>query len=159
MNDHYALEICPGFWDCLIFYNHENQVFSIDPVYREITVNDRDDNLVQWLRDKKLGEEFFLPIESATVHSTYEEICQWVELQKNYRDFAIVEFFESADSWLIAYAKQKNYIVVTHELPSPFSEKVVKIPDVCANYMVPCVDPFTMLKALNIQFEWSPEQQ
>ncbi|MDE0502495.1 MAG: DUF4411 family protein, partial [Candidatus Poribacteria bacterium] len=45
---YYALDLCPGFWECLIHYCGENRVRSIDRVRDEILINS--DRLSGWVK-------------------------------------------------------------------------------------------------------------
>ena len=36
---YYALDLCPGFWECLTHYCYENRLRSIDRVRDEILIN------------------------------------------------------------------------------------------------------------------------
>jgi hypothetical protein len=56
-----------------------------------------------------------------------------------------------ADYYLIAQAKQKSAIVVTHEVPSD-SLKKIKIPNVCIGLGIKFITPFVMLKQLQAKF-------
>jgi len=58
----------------------------------------------------------------------------------------------SADGWLVAYAKVKGCVVVTHELPSPDVRRKVPIPNVCRAFNVQFVDTFEMLRTLGVRF-------
>ena len=45
---HYAFEICPGFWDCLIHHHKTGLIVSIDRVRDEILAGDA---LETWVKD------------------------------------------------------------------------------------------------------------
>lgn len=60
-----------------------------------------------------------------------------------------------ADPWLIAIAKEKGYTIVTSELPVPSLNKVnpsrnVKIPDVCKQLNVRCIDMNQFFKEVGL---------
>lgn len=55
------------------------------------------------------------------------------------------EFMDSADLWLIAQARANGHTVVSHEkLIDPRTRKAVKIPNVCAENGVDCIDTFDL---------------
>jgi len=58
-----------------------------------------------------------------------------------------------ADPWVIAHAMKENATVVTKEnkITTSNSNKI-KIPNVCENMGVPCIDDFMFIEELNIQF-------
>jgi len=55
---------------------------------------------------------------------------------------------------LIAYAKAKSMILVTHEVLARDARKTVPIPNVCEAFGVSYVDTFEMLRDLEAQFNW-----
>lgn len=83
-------------------------------------------------------------------------MVSWVQKKPQYLPEAKAEFAASADGWLAAYAQQNARIVVTREVSAPEARKVVKIPDLCKTFGVPCIDTFDMLGDLRIAFTWDP---
>lgn len=57
----------------------------------------------------------------------------------------------AADYYLIAQARQRNAIVVTHEVPSD-SLKKIKIPNMCMDLGIKFITPFLMLRELQAKF-------
>ena len=58
-----------------------------------------------------------------------------------------------ADPWLIAHAMDTNATVVTKEnIDSAMNSKRVKIPNVCKNMGVRCIDDFEFIKEIGIEF-------
>lgn len=59
-----------------------------------------------------------------------------------------------ADPWVIAHAMAQDAIVVTKEkkITNPLST-VVKIPNVCENLNVPCIDDFQFIRELQMKFD------
>jgi hypothetical protein len=60
-------------------------------------------------------------------------------------------FFQIADYYLIAHALAGEHIVVTHEIPS-YSERRIKIPDVCAGLDIDFMTPYEMLRKERAKF-------
>lgn len=56
----------------------------------------------------------------------------------------------SADLLLIGQALLIGATVVTREQPRPESVNVIKIPDVCTAFGVPCTDPFRVYRELGL---------
>jgi hypothetical protein len=76
----------------------------------------------------------------------------WVQAQNRFSDAAKAEFASGADGWLVAYAKVKGRIVVTHELPNNDARRKVPIPNVCVAFGVNYRDTFAMLRELGVRF-------
>jgi hypothetical protein len=76
----------------------------------------------------------------------------WVQAQDQFSDAAKAEFATGADGWLVAYAKCKGCIIVTHELPATDARRKVPIPNVCDAFDVNYHDTFEMLRQLGVRF-------
>ena len=70
---HYAIDICPGFWDWLDKQNDLGEIFSIQRVASEVTL--RNDDVAAWVRRK--GDAFFLPPDRETALQM-GKIGEWV---------------------------------------------------------------------------------
>jgi hypothetical protein len=80
----------------------------------------------------------------------------WARQQGQFTEAAKAEFADKADAWLIAYAKAKNLVLVTHEVLDRFIQKKIPMPNVCEAFDVTYVDTFAMLRELEAQFNWQP---
>lgn len=78
----------------------------------------------------------------------------WVQSHDSFRQGAKEEFARVADGWLVAYAQVHGLIVVTHEVFDPNIKKKVPIPNVCRQFDVPWLDTFSMLRSLEVRFDW-----
>lgn len=76
----------------------------------------------------------------------------WVNSQNQFSDVAKADFASGADGWLIAFAKAKTCIIVTHEAPSAEAKRKVPIPNICMAFNVPYIDTFEMLRRLRVKF-------
>ena len=158
---YYHFEICPDFWSALIEQHHAGRVFSIDRVKQELTtgsLNDEGserDNLSLWVKDAA-PKSLFASCNDLLVIQSYKEIIQAVNDNPQYYPSAKEEFAGVADSWLIAYAKAHNMVVVTHENNSSTARKRVLMPVVCKEFDIPVVTLFEMLLNLKIQFVRKP---
>lgn len=144
---YYAFDLCPGFWDSLLYHNSKGNLGSIDRVGKDLSEGD---DLDKW---KKQSSGFFAPTESAIVSAAYRDINKWVQSQDRFSNFEKSRFADDVDAWIIAYAKANNATVVTHEAPAPRSTKV-KIPDVCDHFKVEHLNTFDMLLKLGVVFTW-----
>lgn len=152
-NKYYSFDICPGYWSSLIHYHEEGRVYSIDRVKREILKFQKEDKLASWVK-QALPRAFFLA-SNTDVTKAYGEIIQWANQHPQYYDQAKNEFAQSADGWLVAHAVTRGATVVTNEVSAPESERDIKLPDVCRQFDVLCVDTFSMLRGLKIRFSWA----
>lgn len=149
-NSYYSFNLCPGFWNSLIYFSKKEQICSINKVRDEIQKGN--DDLVSWI--EKLNN-FFYDHNNNVTSPNYKEIIDWITHKSNYTTEAIARFVKGADTWLIAFAKTNNLIVVTNEKSNPESKKKIKIPDICNRYNVQYINTFEMLGNLNVQFKWN----
>lgn len=146
---YYALDLCPGFWECLNHYCQEPRLLSIDRVRAEI---DEGDGLDGWV--KRAPNERFVSTAEQAIASMFGEMMAWVQGNEQFLSAARAEFARVADGWLIAYAKVHGLSVVTHEVFDPNIKRKVPIPNVCREFNVPVVDTFLMLRSLEVRFGW-----
>jgi hypothetical protein len=151
---HYAFEICPGFWDFAIHHHQTTRIISIDRVRDEIAAGDAD-ALETWVR-RTAPRTLFASTADPKVTASFMAMVRWVQTQQQFKREAKEQFAQVADGWLVAYAKtHDHHIVVTHEEFSPDAKKRVPLPNVCRQFGVEYIDPFTMLKTLKARFQWS----
>jgi hypothetical protein len=144
---YYPQELVPCFWEALVEHAKRGHILSIDRVKNEL---DRGkDELSAWANAHFAN--YFRKTYEPHIVEAYKEIANWVNKHERYTDDAKRNFLGEADGWLIAFAKVHGYIVVTHEQSSPQSMKKIKIPDVCSHFKVECINPFMMLRELDIR--------
>ena len=148
---YYALDLCPGFWECLIHYCEESRLWSIDRVRDEILV--KPDQLSEWV--KQAPQNLFVSTAEESVIDAFVEMNEWVQENSRFQPQAIEEFARVADGWLAAYAKVNNAVVVTHEVFRRDRDDKVPLPNVCQQFGVKCCDTFEMLHTLEVRFDWS----
>jgi hypothetical protein len=149
----HPLDIHPSFWEELKHIFHRKDICSIDKVKDELFYYE--DDLKIWCQNN---------IEKAFWRNSAQSIIQYAELQnwvstRHYLPTAINDFADAqnADPFLISFAlfqKQINVdvTIVTHEVSAPESKKSIKIPDVCLNYNIPCIDINMLFRTLKISF-------
>lgn len=149
-NDYYAFDICPGFWDTLIRNSREDRVISIDRVLAEL--KEGKDELSVWAGST--NDSFFQSTADPQVLIAYSELMNWSASNSQFTDAAKVEFAEAdnADAWLVAYAKVKGCVVVTHEQFIPDVKRRVPIPNACKEFDIPYINTYDMLRSLNAKF-------
>lgn len=150
---HYAFDICPGFWEALVWQHGQGRVFSIDRVKAELV--EHGDELSDWAANT-MPEACFFDTDIEIVQQAYADAMAWVNAQAQFTTAAKAEFadVENADAWVIAFAKALELTVVTHETLNPDIKRKVPIPNVCEAFGVPYIDTFAMLRALDTKFSW-----
>jgi len=150
---YYAFDLCPGFWECLIWHHEGNhRILSIDKVKNEL---DRGgDELKDWADAAPVS--CFASTNESSVISEYGRIMNWVQAQAQYKPAAKREFAQGADGWLIAHAKVHGLTLVTHEALAPEACSTLPMPNVCEVFAVSYVDTFDMLRDLETSFTWEP---
>ncbi len=148
---YYAFDICPGFWESLLFHHGQSRIFCISQVKDEIKGGDKD-VLYTWAHEIA-PPTLFSNTDDLAIAESYSRIIQWVQSEK-FTEAAKEEYAKSADGWIIADAKVKGHTVVTNETYEKDRRNKVKIPNVCIQFDIPCVDTFSMLRTLKTQFDW-----
>lgn len=147
---YYALDICPGFWDCLSHHCREPRLISIDRVKDEIYDGDA---LAVWV--KAAPDELFVSSADQKVVDTFAEMMAWVQGNDQFLPQAKAEFASAADGWVAAYAKEHDAVVVTHEAYIPEARRRVPLPNLCRQFGVAYKDTFLMLRELEVRFNWA----
>ena len=148
---YYAPDICPGFWDSLLHHMVSGRLLIIDRVFEEIISPTA---LVQWT-ERATGDSYATTA-TQPIADAYRQLIDWVQDNPQFTPAARANFARIADGWLAAYAMANGTVVVTNEVSAPQSQSSVKLPDLCRQFGVPCVNTFEMLRGLGVQFEWSP---
>lgn len=139
-NETYPINIFPSLWKQIA--QHQSDIILIEPIYDQITV--KKDPLTKWL---KKNHFFSIPIDDKT-----EKLS--LKLEGKYQITGQSKGVDQEDITLIAYAKRKNKIVVTLEGKqdkNPSRKKYnYKIPLVCSEEKVPCINFVEMIDDLGI---------
>jgi hypothetical protein len=147
---YYAFDICPGFWDALIYHHTQGKLFCIDKIHDEITGADA---LAQWVKNV-VPKSFFHKTDVLQTVQKYKEIMTWVQ-SHHFTEGAKDEFAKVADGWVVAYACANSFSVVTQEKLELERRNKVKIPNVCEQFGVPYCNSFTMLRNFADSFSWA----
>ena len=146
---YYAFDLVPFFWQALIEHAGNGRVMSIDRVKAEI---DRGgDMLKDWANSA--FHQWFESTNQDDVIEWYSKIMGWAYGNRQFTHAAKAEFAraDNADAWVVAYAKAKGYVVVTHEEFDPYIKVKIPIPNVCQAFGVQNVDTFKMLRDLGVR--------
>ncbi|GIV56945.1 MAG: twitching motility protein PilT [Candidatus Kapaibacterium sp.] len=146
---YYHFDIAPGFWQALAKHAGAGTLLSIDRVKKEI--ENGKDELAKWTENHFHGS--FENTADNQVLADYQRVIQWVMGQGQYTPAAKAEFADAdnADAWIVAYALARGCVVVTQEVAAPQAKRIIKIPDVCRAFSVPCIDTFEMMRKLGIK--------
>jgi hypothetical protein len=149
---YYSFRLCPGFWESLVELHNQGRVLSIDRVLDEICYGDEDE-LVVWAKTV-MPKKCFASTDDSEVIGWYAAIQAWANAEPQFSAAAKAEFADETDAWIVAYAGAKNLTVVTGEVWSANIKRKIPIPNVCKadSFKVNCVDVYTMLTRLGVQF-------
>lgn len=145
-NQYYGMDICPAYWDWLDQQFQAGTIASVNMVARELIAGN--DELAAWVKERP-GQ--FLENDDEATQQVFAEIAQFVgsnDFQPASRD----KFLSGADPWLIAKAKVLEAVVVSHESRLVTNTKQVKVPNICHQFDVRCVDTFELLRELQARF-------
>lgn len=146
-NFHYHMDFCPAFWSWLELQFMLGVVGSVEMIGQELRAGD--DELAAWVNDRP---HHFVPNDDAQTQEYAGQIIEKV-MAGNYNHANRDLFLGKADPWLIAKAKTLGATVVTHEkLVIDPKNKKVKIPNICKEFGVPCIDIYDLLRVLKAQF-------
>lgn len=128
----YRFEYCKMFWDFLLELHNKDIVYSINAVKKELLR--KDDELSDWVNNE-VPDSFF--IDEASSMKSYGILMNWAQkqnvIEKAKRDFANTE---KADAFLIAYAMENDYVILTDEKSSPDAKKRIMIPNAASAHGV-----------------------
>lgn len=149
---YYGFDLCPGFWESIVWLHGQNRVLSLDKVRDEL-VRESDD-LVTWATSVMPATGFAVSNESQVL-DWFGKMQVWAQEQSQFTPAAKEEFAIVADAWLVAYARVHSLVLVTHEEYRPDVKKRIPIPNVCKAFDVRHVNTFEMLKSLTIRYHWN----
>ena len=150
----YPFDICPGYWDFLIYHQQQNSIKSVDKVWAEI--NRVKDPLQHWVR-QKMPKDFFAPTNTSAVMQHYQNMNVWVQYNCQFTPAAKAEFRDTnnADGFVLAFAKAKEGVIITEEKHNSAITKKVPIPNVGAAFGVRCESMQWMLRTLKARFDFN----
>lgn len=145
-NQYYGMDICPAYWDWLDTQFQQGTIASVDMIGREL--KDGNDELADWARARP---EHFIQNDDAETQGVFSNLVQTV-MVGDYNQGNRDNFLAKADPWIIAKAKVIGATVVTHESIVAPNTKKVKVPNICQQFEVPCLNTFQFLRELNARF-------
>ena len=143
-NNYYAFDRVPAFWEWL-----ERQF--IDGVVRTLTmVKDEVDfppDVVSWVAERE-RDGHLIDESDPLIQTEYGRMAGWLVSQPLGAEH-IANFMSKADLWIIAAAKVRGSTVVTQEVAAGRGSRKVRIPDVCAQFRVKCINTFAFMAELD----------
>ena len=147
--DYYPLERVPEFWVWLLEMGRLGRIKVPQEIYEEVILppppKDNPDPLVEWLRIHKdtlvLDEEAVVELVGRVTEEGYANDLTDLEVKKMGRD-----------PFLVAYAlvDSQNRSVVTTEHSGPSKQRANrKLPDVCSDFNVGCINTFALIQELD----------
>lgn len=158
-NTFYGFDIAPTFWTKTNELAEKKNFSIIDRIYDELVFENKkkpanEDELSKWIRTEYKGT--VLSTKDNKVVNAYAQVIQKmtqdVPYNSHYRNSAKSRFAESnnADAWLVAYAIAYNFTVVTFEKYEPSGKKNIKIPVVCREFGVECINLYEFMRRQNM---------
>ncbi|MEL4506403.1 DUF4411 family protein [Luteococcus sp. H138] len=148
-NRYYAFDIAPGFWAWLDQAHRQSLACSIDAVRDELL--EGDDELAAWAH---ANAAFFRAVDQGTTRH-FGDLTAWAT-SRSFTPAALAEFTgTNADYLLVAYAREHQHTVVTHERSQPNARARVLIPDACLAMGVGTTDTFQMLRQTGARLDLS----
>ncbi|OXU15037.1 DUF4411 family protein [Sedimentisphaera salicampi] len=140
---YYAFDFFPEYWEKLDNLARDGVVFATEEVKNEI--EKIDDELKEWLSEKHY---FFKRINDEVQNCL-------IKIYENPTHHRLVDNIKGrsiADPWVIAHAMAEDAVVVTKEGSAPPRTPRIKIPNVCDNLGVECIQDYEMVRRLGIKF-------
>ncbi|MFC1743116.1 DUF4411 family protein [Candidatus Riflebacteria bacterium] len=136
----YPIDLFPAFWEEIEELADKGVVLASEEVFKEI--EKKDDDLKAWLKKRP---QIFRDIDEEVQRNLINILKQYPRLIDSKKNRSM------ADPFVIAQAIESKAIVVTEEGSSPGS-KSPKIPDVCKNLKIPCINILTFMREIKIKF-------
>lgn len=143
--EYYAPSFFPGYWELLSDLGRDEIVFIPQAVADEITRTD--DDLSNWLKKSNI------PVHK--VNSSVTECLRNLYLANPLHKHLVdnIKQRSLADPWLIAHAMSLGACVVTKEnKETAINTTRIKIPNVCENLGIRCINDFQLIRELGLQF-------
>ena len=142
---YYSPLICPTYWDVMNELGIQNKIFIPKLVFEEITRTE--DELSKWI--KKSHIPVCEPSVAVTLclRNIYAAHPSHKFLVDNIKQRSL------ADPWLIAHAMTEDACVVTNEEKvTAVNTNRIKIPNICENMKVRCINDFEFVGELGLRF-------
>jgi len=140
-------DIFPSVWEGMKDLHVQGKWGLLDIVFKEITRGTG--FAAEWIKDSSFVT--IVARDEATIRA-YTQIIQSVVDKPQYRAAAKEAFANSVDSWIIAFSLAYGKTIVSFEKSAPDCKTNVKIPDVCKEHGIKCIDLNTFFRCADIHF-------
>ena len=142
---YYSPKFCPDYWDLLKELGSTDKIYVPKMVFEEIVRTE--DELAAWLKTSKIKIHEIKAEVTECLKKIYAADPRHEHLVDNIKKRSL------ADPWVIAHALSDNSCVVTKEekITASNSDKI-RIPNVCENMGVRCINDFQFVEEMNIKF-------
>ena len=155
-NTFYAYDIVPTFWKRLLEKFRVGTVKIIDAVAIELLSGN--DELTEWFRNniqkaKDVNNESYIinAKHDEKVVEKYQIIANRVYNNSQYSSTNKQHFLSIADPWIVAAADAYDCTVVTFETLPGANSKKIKIPDICQQMNVRCINLYELMRNVQIK--------
>lgn len=155
--DYYPISRVPEFWEWLVFYGEKGNIKVPIEVYEEFSdtkdKNSKKDELTVWSEQSEVREALLLNEEAEqdlVARITYGGYVA------NPTDDDLVKI--GRDPFLLSYALKdlENRCIVSTEVSKPSKKGANrKVPDVCSDFKIRCINNFQMFRELNFSTNWN----
>lgn len=155
--DYYPISRVPEFWEWLVFYGEKGNIKVPIEVYEEFSdtkdKNSKKDELTVWSEQSEVREALLLNEEAEqdlVARITYGGYVA------NPTDDDLVKI--GRDPFLLSYALKdlENRCIVSTEVSKPSKKGANrKVPDVCGDFKIRCINNFQMFRELNFSTNWN----
>ena len=155
--DYYPISRVPEFWEWLVFYGEKGNIKIPIEVYEEFSdtkdKNGKKDELAVWSEQSEVREALLLNEEAEqdlVARITYGGYVA------NPTDDDLVKI--GRDPFLLSYALKdlENRCIVSTEVSKPSKKGANrKVPDVCGDFKIRCINNFQMFRELNFRTNWN----
>ena len=144
---YYDPKFCPAFWQWMKDAVQNGRLEIIQPIADEI--ENQDPNLWQYL--KQIDCQMSIPLDENCL-AVVREVANHVSSDFHHDETAKQAFMRTNFPELMAYAKLRNATIVTLEQSDRTPKDVIKLPDICHDLAIPCINTFEMLRRENPRF-------
>lgn len=155
--DYYPISRVPEFWEWLVFYGEKGNIKVPIEVYEEFSdtkdKNGKKDELAVWSEQSEVREALLLnegAEQDLVARITYGGYVA------NPTDDDLVKI--GRDPFLLSYALKdlENRCIVSTEVSKPSKKGANrKVPDVCGDFKIRCINNFQMFRELNFSTNWN----
>ena len=142
---YYSPDFCKEYWERLNELGLKRRIFIPEAVRDEVLKTE--DDLASWLKKSDIRILNLTGNVTKCLQSIYAKDPIHYNLVDN------MKYRSLADPWLIAHAMDMNATVVTKESMVTASNKRIRIPNVCQNMGIKCINDYQFIREIGINFD------